>query len=456
MSAKILVIDDEVNLALLLCKVLTRHKYDVTTAYSGEAAKALLKSEPFDLLLCDLRLGDTSGQELLQYFKVQYPAIKIIIMTAYPDVKQAVQLIKDGADNYLTKPFSTDELLAPITMAMQHAAIESNAIELPHKPNPDVLIPGISQAATQLQRQLQIVAPTACSVILEGESGTGKECVARYLHEHSLRASKPFLAVDCGAILPELLASEFFGHVRGAYTGADTARAGYFEMANGGTLFLDEVTNLPYALQASLLRAVQERRVRRVGSAEEIPVDVRIIVATNQNLHQAVNSGRFRDDLYHRFNEFNIKLAPLRERTEDTLLLAHHFLALANRELKRCIPGFSNEVTKCLLNYFWPGNVRELKNAIRRAALLTEHGPVEVHSLPHEIITACLLPEINEAITEKNIKAHKVMHQFARQTPAVGFTEILSVLRQSNYNKTQTAARLNINRKTLYNKLRGV
>ncbi|MBS7563896.1 sigma-54-dependent Fis family transcriptional regulator [Mucilaginibacter sp. Bleaf8] len=456
MPSKILVIDDEVNLALLLCKVLTRHAYDVTTAHSGESAKDLLNKQPFDLVLCDFRLGDINGYDLLKHIKTHYPAIKVIVITGYPDVKQAVELIKSGADNYLSKPFSTDELLASIDQAIVNA-VNDQSVATFKKPenNPsNVFVQGTSAAAIRLLQQIELIAPTNYSVILEGESGTGKECAARYIHEQSLRADKPFLAVDCGAILPELAASEFFGHVKGAYTGADTARTGYFEMANGGTLFLDEITNLPYDVQAALLRTVQERRVRRIGSAEEIAVDVRIIVATNRNLRHIVDKGDFREDLYHRFNEFNINLAPLRERKDDILSLANYFLAITSQELQRGIRNFSAGVIDCLLAYSWPGNVRQLKNAIRRAALLTDGDSVELQSLPREIVTACLIPEISEEITEKNIKAHKVMHQFAKHQPTAEFREILSVLRQADFNKTQTAAMLNINRKTLYNKLK--
>src|ERR1700757_4047185 len=332
---KILIIDDEVNVALLLSKFLTRNGFDVTTAATGSAGLEYLKNGAFDLVLCDFRLEDTDGREMLKQIKTHYPKTGVIIITGYSDIKMAVELIKMGAYDYITKPLYPDEILNTINKAFEthHALVDapesitvskpSNG-KKPQLPNSEFVV-GSSRAAKELARQIELVAPTNYSVIILGESGTGKESAAKNIHLHSQRASMPFIAMDCGSLTKELAASEFFGHEKGSFTGALYTKIGHFEMANGGTLFLDEVGNLSYEIQAALLRTVQERKVKRIGSTKEINLDVRIIIATNENLLDSIQKGRFREDLYHRFNEFSIYMPALRELGGDIMLLGNPF-----------------------------------------------------------------------------------------------------------------------------------
>src|ERR1700742_867814 len=394
---KILIIDDEVNVALLLSKFLTRNSFDVTTAATGSSGLEFLKNGAFDLVLCDFRLEDTDGREMLKNIKTQYPKTGVIIITGSSDIKMAVELIKMGAYDYITKPLYPDEILNTITKAIEthHALVEDKEAEASHteKINKDhkknintgEFVWGVSKVSKELVRQIELVAPTNYSVIILGESGTGKESVAKSIHLNSQRANMPFIAMDCGSLTKELAASEFFGHEKGSFTGALYTKIGHFEMANGGTLFLDEVGNLSYDIQAALLRTVQERKVKRIGSTKEIDLDVRIIIATNENLQESIQKGRFREDLYHRFNEFSIFIPPLRERGGDIMLLADHFLKLANHELGRNVASFSAEVVECFMNYRWQGNIREMKNVVRRATLLTEGSEISMKTLPLEI-----------------------------------------------------------------------
>src|ERR1700742_1723767 len=351
---KILIIDDEVNVALLLSKFLTRNGFDVATASSGASGLEQLKAGNFNLVLCDYRLEDTDGREMLRQINLTYPQTGVIIITGYSDIKMAVELIKMGAYDYITKPLYPDEILNTITKAIEthYALVEDQDERSPGDSKPsskenkkqafaNEFVTGTSKVSKELLRQIELVAPTNYSVIILGESGTGKESVAKSIHLNSHRHNMPFIAMDCGSLTKELAASEFFGHEKGSFTGALYTKIGHFEMANGGTLFLDEVGNLSYDIQAALLRTVQERKVKRIGSTKEIDLDVRIIVATNENLQDGISRGRFREDLYHRFNEFSIYIPPLRERGSDIILLAEHFLEMANRELDRNVTHFS-------------------------------------------------------------------------------------------------------------------
>src|ERR1700759_1576914 len=393
---KILIIDDEVNVALLLSKFLTRNGFDVTTASTGMSGMELLKNASFDLVLCDFRLEDTDGREMLKNIKTQYPKTGVIIITGYSDIKMAVELIKMGVYDYITKPLYPDEILNTITKAIEthYALVEDKAESVSHDKSSKEskkqalageFVAGTAKVSKELLRQIELVAPTNYSVIIMGESGTGKESVAKSIHMNSPRRDQPFIAMDCGSLTKELAQSEFFGHEKGSFTGALYTKIGHFEMANGGTLFLDEVGNLSYDIQAALLRTVQERKVKRIGSTKEIDLDVRIIVATNENLQEAIQKGRFREDLYHRFNEFAIYMPPLRERGNDIILLAEHFLRIANQELSRNVTSFSPEVVECFMSYRWPGNIRELKNIVRRATLLTEGNEIMLKALPLEM-----------------------------------------------------------------------
>ena len=469
---KILIIDDEVNVALLLSKFLTRNGFDVTIASTGTIGMEYLKNGDFNLVLCDFRLEDTDGREMLKSIKTQYPQTGVIIITGYSDIKMAVELIKMGAYDYITKPLYPDEILNTITKAIEtHYALledksEPISSDKASKENKKQafageFVIGTSKVSKELARQIELVAPTNYSVIILGESGTGKESVAKSIHLNSPRHNQPFVAMDCGSLTKELAASEFFGHEKGSFTGALYTKIGHFEMANGGTLFLDEVGNLSYDIQAALLRTVQERKVKRIGSTKEISLDVRIIIATNENLQEGIQKGRFREDLYHRFNEFSIFIPPLRERGSDIILLADHFLRLANHELGRHVVSFSSEVIECFMHYRWQGNIREMKNVVRRATLLTEGSEITMKALPLEISNHKI--QAYEHANGSNLshvaeiqEVKEVRHDLKNAALEAEYETILKVLREVNFNKTKAAEVLNIDRKTLYNKMKAI
>ncbi|MCR8561537.1 sigma-54 dependent transcriptional regulator [Mucilaginibacter sp. BJC16-A38] len=467
---KILIIDDEVNVALLLSKFLTRNGFDVTTASTGTSGMEYLKNGNFNLVLCDFRLEDTDGREMLKNIKTQYPKTGVIIITGYSDIKMAVELIKMGAYDYITKPLYPDEILNTITKAIEthHALVEdketesvsydkvsSASRESKKQVFSNEFVMGTSKVSKELARQIELVAPTNYSVIILGESGTGKESVAKSIHLNSPRYNQPFIAMDCGSLTKELAASEFFGHEKGSFTGALYTKIGHFEMANGGTLFLDEVGNLSYEIQAALLRTVQERKVKRIGSTKEINLDVRIIIATNENLQDGIQRGKFREDLYHRFNEFSIFIPPLRERGSDIMLLADHFLRIANQELGRNVTSFSPEVIDSFMTYRWQGNIREMKNVVRRATLLTEGNEITMKALPLEL-TNFKLPVYDYTPVAEMQEIKENRHDLKNAALEAEYETILKVLREVNFNKTRAAEILNIDRKTLYNKMKAI
>jgi len=462
---KILIIDDEVNIGILLSKFLTRNGFEVTTSTNGNNALDLMTKEQFNLVLCDFRLEDTDGREMLRQIKTSYPDTGVIIITGYSDIKLAVELIKMGAFDYITKPLYPDEILNTINKAIEaQKAINQRGNQSGEANNkrdskdgsiPEEFVIGKGTASLELLKQIKLVAPTNYSVILNGESGTGKESVAKSIHFNSPRKDKPFIAMDCGSLTKDLAGSEFFGHEKGSFTGALYTKIGHFEMANGGTLFLDEVGNLSYEIQAALLRIVQERKVKRIGSTKEIDLDVRILVATNENLSDAISKGRFREDLFHRFNEFNITVPPLRERGKDIMIFAEYFLKEANSELNRCVTDFSNEVIECLMTYNWPGNVRELKNVIRRATLLSEGNEIQLKALPLEISTFAKASAIENAFGA-SVAVNTNRHDLKNAAMEAEYETILNVLKEVNFNKTKAAKILNIDRKTLYNKMKAI
>ena len=468
---KILIVDDEINIGLLLSKFLTRNSFIVETATNGNSAMEYLSKDKFDLVLCDYRLEDTDGREMLVKIKESYPSTGVIIITGYSDIKLAVELIKLGAYDYITKPLYPDEILNTINKAIEtQIALNSTRPEnssADNKKNKSTknnlaetgdFVIGQSIASRDLMKQILLVAPTSYSVILTGESGTGKESVAKTIHLNSPRKDKPFIAMDCGSLTKELAGSEFFGHEKGSFTGALYTKIGHFEMANGGTLFLDEVGNLSYDIQAALLRTVQERKIKRIGSTKEIDLDVRIIVATNENLSDSIQKGRFRDDLYHRFNEFSIQLPPISQRGKDIMVFANTFLKSANEELGRNVLTFSQEVQECFLTYNWPGNVRELKNVVRRATLMTENEEIQLKALPLEISTYAKVSEIEKAVETGIMKPLIPIRSRDLKNAALEaeYDAILTVLREVNFNKTKAAKILNIDRKTLYNKIKAI
>lgn len=474
MNKKVLIIDDDLDMCTLLGRFLTRNDYDVDMAHSAVKGLLKFKENNFDIVLCDFRLGDKDGKDVLMEIKAVAPETIVLIITGYSDIKIAVDVIKLGAYDYITKPLIPDEVLKVLQDALSNGTTNNNAqFSQSNKPLNNVAnreFPGnqeflVGEAATtkDLYKQIEIVAPTNYSIILYGESGTGKEVVAKTIHNMSDRKDKPFIAMDCGTLSKELSGSELFGHVKGAFTGALTDKEGHFELANGGTLFLDEVANLSYEIQASLLRVIQERKFKRVGGNKEMPVDVRIVVASNENLQDAYRKGKFREDLYHRFNEFSINLPPLRDRKKDIPLFANFFLQKAKAELNRDLEGFSSEVMQMFINYPWPGNLREFRNVVRRSVLLTQDGLVAANTLPWEITNPTLSPVtgatqsvekvrgLEEETPTTNIKKDYDLKDAASKAE---YEAIMNVLKEVNYNKTKAAEILKIDRKTLYNKIK--
>ena len=476
---KILVVDDDNDMCLLLTRFLTRNGYTVTSANSGQAAIAWLKKNAPDLVLCDFRLDDMTGVQLLGQIKEMHPGAAVIIITGYSDVKDAVEVMKLGAYDYVTKPLFPDEILLTIKKALTEQPKENVALKPAQNGTTEVAtrtktaynsqyITGNSPEFLAIIKQIDLVAPTNFSVIIYGESGCGKEAIAQQIHQKSKRSNKQFVAIDCGALSKDLAGSELFGHEKGSFTGALNQKIGSLEIANEGTVFLDEIGNLPYDVQVSLLRVVQERKIRRVGGNKDIDIDVRIIIASNEQLWDLARAGRFREDLYHRFNEFSISVPSLRERKEDIMTFAHHFLKLTNDELGKNVKGFSNEVQDILNNYIWYGNLRELKNVIKRATLLCDGEIIEAKTLPFEISNFYKLQFESPAAPASNTN-DKLN---AAQAPANGgaavsyenklksanldaeYEVILDALKQANFNKSKAAKLLNVDRKTLYNKMR--
>ena len=434
---KILIIDDDVAFCLMLKKLLDRHNYQVTTIFSPEEVKKNVRKQFYEIALTDLRLPDFNGMDLIKLIKSESPETQVIMMTSYADISTAIQSIKYGAFNYIPKPFRPEEVLNIIQEALEDAAQKHNVRNQKNGQKRHNFLDGISKNALKLKEHIRLVAPTNLSVLLTGESGTGKEYIARTIHELSSCSEKPFIAVDCGAIPGELVASEFFGHVKGSFTGAIIDKIGYFEAAKGGTLFLDEIGNLSYNTQIQLLRCLQEHIIKPVGSNREIPVDVRIVAATNENLQVAQNEGRFREDLFHRLNEFQITVPPLRERKDDIKLFIRHFLDEANTELRKSVLGFEPDAEAVLMNYQWPGNLRELKNVIKRATLLASQNHISMLEIPSGIY---LKQNKNDEFPLFNEHNENEL--------------IRKVLEITGNNKSKTALLLKIDRKTLYNKLK--
>ena len=441
---KILVIEDDVSFCKLVEKFLTKNGYEVSVAFSATEAKIKTQTENFDLILTDLRLPDSDGMTLLTEFKMEMPSTPVILMTGYSDINTAVKAIKNGATDYISKPFNPDEVLIVVANALKNKQIQIEPEKFSSKKKDPIstsenseFVMGISPASLKLAEYIKLVSPTDISVLIVGESGTGKEVIAQKIHKNSNRNKKPFIAVDCGTIPKDLAASEFFGHIKGSFTGALNDKIGYFEAANGGTIFLDEIGNLSYENQVQLLRALQERKIKPVGSTKEIAVDIRIITATNEDLREAVKNGDFREDLYHRINEFSITSPSLKERKEDLLIFAEFFLEKSNQQLNREVVGFSNEVIQIFQNYSWPGNLRELQNVVKRSTLLTSGDFIERDVLPSELFLV-------------NSEKEEVVFSLSQNEKEA----IIHALEQTQNNKSEAAKLLKINRKTLYNKLK--
>ncbi|EDM43865.1 rteB, two-component system response regulator [unidentified eubacterium SCB49] len=446
---KILIIEDDLAFGKMLHIYLTNKKFDVSLVTTGGEAIPLFSENNYDVIIVDLQLPDTTGLDILEIVKQKTPSTQVVLMTGYADVTTAVKAMKKGALEYISKPFRPEELLmilnnvnlketdtAAATSPTVAAAPKKTTSKSKVVPKDHSKLEGTSDVAIKCQQHIQLVGPTNMAVLIQGESGTGKEVAAQAIHSYSDRRESPFIAVDCGAIPKEIASSEFFGHVKGSFTGAIADKKGYFENADTGTIFLDEVGNLSYENQIQLLRALQEKKVKRVGSSQEIPIDVRVISATNENLREAVAKGTFREDLYHRLQEFTIHVPPLRERGEDLDKFIAFFIKQANQSLNKEVQGISKEVSIALNNYSWPGNLRELKNVLKRCVLLTTgtHIPIEV--LPHEVLISKEVTNTTSFSTKENEKQL-----------------IINALKQAGNNKTKAAELLQITRKTLYNKI---
>ena len=436
--AKILLVDDDTTFCLMLKTWLTKRGFEVENAFSCREALAKLKGTKYDVVLTDLRLPDEDGIYLLKNIKASTPEVQVILMTGYADIQTAVLAMKLGAFDYVAKPVIPDEILKKIQDTLEQTAVPEQK-KRTKKPQSVPYIKGTSLEADKLYEYIRLVAPTMMTVLITGESGSGKEYIARLIHAQSNRKEAPFIAVDCGAIPKDLAASEFFGHVKGAFTGAVNDKTGYFVAASGGTIFLDEIGNLSYVVQVQLLRALEERKVKPVGSDKEIAFDVRIISATNENLTKAVAEGNFREDLYHRLNEFSLKALSLRERKEDIPVFANHFLAASNEELGKDVIGFEDEVMSVFKNYNWPGNLREMRNVVKRATLLCLGDFISLKDIPAELAAVDPVPQIEDLA----LKREKNEVQLIREA-----------LAKCHNNKSEAARLLKIDRKTLYNKMK--
>ena len=431
----ILIVEDDTTFAVMLQTWLSKKKFSVVSVSGIAAAKKTLIESSVDLVLCDLRLPDGDGIDLLEWVSNRNVNVPLIVMTSYAAIPSAVQAMKLGARDYISKPVNPEDLLQKINEVFNAGVKTGKQIPVSESvPEETNYLEGQSEAARQLYTYVKLVAPTSMSVLINGASGTGKEYVAKRIHQLSKRSEKPFVAIDCGAIPKELAASEFFGHKKGSFTGAIEDKVGAFIEADGGTIFLDEIGNLSYDVQVQLLRVLQERRVKPIGTTTEVKVDVRLIAATNEDLKASIKSGAFREDLYHRINEFTIYMPHLCERGEDIPLFANFFLDQANRELEKPVPGFLPEAMEKISQYTWPGNLREMRNTVMRAALLAQWNPIRVEHLGIDM-------NIDKPIN--------ILHD-----PDSERTKIVSALQKCLGNKSKAAAMLGIDRKTLYNKLK--
>jgi two-component system response regulator HydG len=438
--AAILLVEDDLTFSRILEGFLTKHGFQVTVSNKGKEGLKIFQSKPFDMVLLDYRLPDMTGMDIMGEIRLAQSTVPIVIMTSFNDIRTAVKAIKAGAFEYITKPVNPDELLMIVKQALKKEKPEA-AEKLPEKQQ---FIQGKSPEALQLYDFIRLVAPTNMSVLIEGESGTGKENVARMIHRLSPRAQGPFMAVDCGALSKELAGSELFGHVKGAFTGAMLDKVGQFEAAHKGTIFLDEVGNLSYEVQVKLLRAIQERVIQPIGSTREIRVDVRILTATNDDLAENVKNGSFREDLYHRVNEFKLKVPSVKERGDDLYEFLNHFRESANTELGKNIRTFDREVIELFEKYDWPGNLREMRNVVKRAVLLSTGDSVRLDTIPAEMLESVKQTRKEKAGPVYDLKALQEVQE--REM-------IMKTLQEVRYNKSKAARILNIDRKTLYLKM---
>ncbi|SFM44839.1 sigma-54-dependent transcriptional regulator [Thermodesulforhabdus norvegica] len=445
-QARILVVDDDNSHRLMLSTVLDEWGYEVVEADSGDKAVALVRSEPVDLVIMDIRMPGIDGIEATKLIRQFNPALPVIILTAYGSIPSAVDAVKSGAFDYLTKPVDLDALNAVINKALEHERLKAeNEIlreQLARFQIADIV--GRSPAMERVLELISLIAPTDATVLITGESGTGKSLVARAIHAHSPRKHKPLIEVNCAAIPENLVESELFGHEKGAFTGAEKARAGKFMQANGGTIFLDEIGELNLSVQSKLLHVLQDKKIQRVGSDVAIPIDVRIIAATNRNVEEMLSNGSFRMDLYYRLNVTRIEVPPLRKRPEDIPILAEHFLKRFSEKYEKDVKGFTPEAMHFLMTHSWPGNVRELENAIERAVILSRNPYIDVKELN---ILGAGLPEPGDVTRSSFEQGNLTLEDVERIT-------ILKTLEETGGNKSEAARRLGITRRTLKLKLK--
>ncbi len=450
---RILILEDDVTFGTMLKTWFAKNFWETILTSKVEQAKLESQNNSFDLILSDLRLPDGDGIIFLTWLRENKITTPFIIMTSYSDVQTAVLAMKLGAFDYLQKPINPTILQQKIEVALSQpnqssVKEEKSNVKKSLDKTQNVVVKGKSHVMQTLYSHVDLVAPTKMSVLILGESGTGKEYIARMIHEKSNRKSAPFVAVDCGSLSMELAPSELFGHKKGSFTSAISDKTGVFVEANGGTVFLDEVGNLSYEVQKQLLRALQEQKIRPVGSASDIKVDVRIIAATNEDLEKAIDEGRFRQDLYHRINEFSVNVPPLRKRVEDIEEFAYHFVTQANEELGKNVISISPDVIEILKQQNWSGNLRELRNVIRRAVLFAQDGVLKKDNLPEFPKDSKKQLSVSIENQDDNKAENLVLNIKANEKE-----QILAALRQARGNKTIAAKLLQIDRKTLYNKM---
>ncbi|MFH2013327.1 MAG: sigma-54 dependent transcriptional regulator [Pseudomonadota bacterium] len=442
---QILVVDDEEKMRNLLKKVLSIQGFSVQTAHNGIDALRKIEDTPFEVIVADMRMPEMNGMDLLKTIKHTRPEIYVVLMTAFGSIGSAVEAMKKGAYDYITKPFKMDEITLVVKKALEEKGLRKEVASLRNEVRSkykfDNLI-GKSKVMQDVFDLIRRISSSKSTVLIYGRSGTGKELVAKAVHYNSPRKDKPFVAVNCSAIPETLLESELFGHVKGAFTGAIATRKGLFEEANGGTIFLDEIGNISSAIQVKLLRVLQEREIRRVGGSENIKVDIRLIAASNQNLEEAVNRGEFREDLFYRLNVINIKLPDLKDRMDDVPLLANHFLKKYTKGNNEDIKSISKDAMNLLLEYNWPGNVRELENVIERAIALARYEEILQEDLPSKIRNIQMTANWKEVLPE-NVTIEELERDY-----------IVKTLKKTKGHKINTANILGIDRRTLYRKIK--
>ncbi len=445
---KILIVDDEINMRLVLTAMLKKEGYEVASASDGQEALQILQSGKIAAVVTDLKMPNIDGMELLNHITSKHPAIPVIMITAHGTVATAVEALKKGALDYITKPFELDDLKNVIAKAIKTRNLKENELFLPPEEIERTGIIGTSERTLEIFEAIRRVAPTTTTIMINGETGTGKELVAEAIHYNSPRKNNPLIKINCAAIAETLMESELFGYEKGAYTGAVITKPGKFELAHKGTLFLDEVSEIPRDMQVKLLRVIQEQEFERVGGLRTIKVDVRIITATNQNLLQQVQTGNFREDLYYRLNVFPLEVPPLRERKEDILPLVDYFVDKFNKKLNLAIT-VESEVIEMLLRYEWPGNIRELENLIERMMLLAPNNIITLKEIPVEFKTA-----VDKAITTQTDDSKKPFKDFMRShMENVERQMIIKCLEESGGNVTKAARESGLSRKGLQMKM---